>query len=514
MRSSGRRRSKRRGQDEDSGDSGSEDADRTWRPNIPRRSRNANPNYRVDLQGDDFLENEGSRPSRTRSRPPRSMLAVFDHVKVITVTSRINGEARVTTLPSNDEAQATPLHYRGKGRGKPDQGRRPTKTARGLASNPIVIEDDEEVQDEDDNKHDGEEEEVNAVTKGTILSWLIDMKVVNENEKVRCLDNKSGRQLGEGAIFSEGIKCDCCKEIFTVSRFPVHLGHDDAFKPYERIFVSRKNVSLIMCQVEAWNKQTMPTRLGYQHIMPPHGIRDHYDDTCMICADGGTLICCERCPSTYHPKCLLMEEVPQGEWQCPHCSCRFCNGVGVDGKPLLTCFQCQQRYHRGYCGNPEMEMHLNHFSIPFCGPSCLEIYWKLEQMIGQRQQIGKDMSWSLLRRMDEGPGPFIQDAYLRTKTNSKIVIAAKTMAQAFHSIIDRYCRIDTIKSVVYNCGSNFPRVNFNGFYTAVLEFKDEIISVASIRIHGQSTAEMPFIATSRGWRRRGMCRLLFTAIES
>lgn len=62
MRSFVSRRTNRRGQDED--------ANWTWRLNIPWRSINAHPNYRVDLQGDDFLENEGSLPLRTGSRPP------------------------------------------------------------------------------------------------------------------------------------------------------------------------------------------------------------------------------------------------------------------------------------------------------------------------------------------------------------------------------------------------------------------------------------------------------------
>ena len=44
---------------------------------------------------------------------------------------------------------------------------------------------------------------------------------------------------------------------------------------------------------------------------------------CRICKDGGDLLCCDTCPSSYHAYCLspALEEVPEGEWNCPRCCC-------------------------------------------------------------------------------------------------------------------------------------------------------------------------------------------------
>ncbi|KAF2292083.1 hypothetical protein GH714_009310 [Hevea brasiliensis] len=56
--------------------------------------------------------------------------------------------------------------------------------------------------------------------------------------------------------------------------------------------------------------------------------------------------------------------------------------------------------------------------------------------------------------------------------------------------------------------SKLRRLNFHGFYAIVLHRGDEIVSVATVRIHGLKAAEMPLVATPFQYRRQGMCRLL------
>jgi len=47
-------------------------------------------------------------------------------------------------------------------------------------------------------------------------------------------------------------------------------------------------------------------------------------DTCLVCQDGGELICCdgEGCVNSYHLHCIGLEEIPTGEWYCPECLSR------------------------------------------------------------------------------------------------------------------------------------------------------------------------------------------------
>uniref|UniRef100_A0A8C2Q1U3 Chromodomain helicase DNA binding protein 5 n=1 Tax=Cyprinus carpio TaxID=7962 RepID=A0A8C2Q1U3_CYPCA len=50
---------------------------------------------------------------------------------------------------------------------------------------------------------------------------------------------------------------------------------------------------------------------------------DDHMEFCRVCKDGGELLCCDTCPSSYHIHCLNppLPEIPNGEWLCPRCMC-------------------------------------------------------------------------------------------------------------------------------------------------------------------------------------------------
>ncbi|KAM3591284.1 uncharacterized protein V6R79_026058 [Siganus canaliculatus] len=58
------------------------------------------------------------------------------------------------------------------------------------------------------------------------------------------------------------------------------------------------------------------------HAGPEEEDDDHME-FCRVCKDGGELLCCDTCTSSYHIHCLNppLPEIPNGEWLCPRCTC-------------------------------------------------------------------------------------------------------------------------------------------------------------------------------------------------
>ncbi|VYS45083.1 unnamed protein product [Arabidopsis thaliana] len=352
--------------------------------------------------------------------------------------------------------------------------------------------------------------------KRTLLSWLIESGVVQLRQKVQYMRRRGAKVMLEGWITREGIHCDCCSKILTVSRFEIHAGSKSC-QPFQNIYLE-SGASLLQCQVRAWNMQKDATNLAL-HQVDTDG-DDPNDDACGICGDGGDLICCDGCPSTYHQNCLGMQVLPSGDWHCPNCTCKFCDAAvasgGKDGNfiSLLSCGMCERRYHQ-LCLNDEAHKVQSFGSASsFCGPKCLELFEKLQKYLGVKTEIEGGYSWSLIHRVDTDSDTNSQMSAQRIENNSKLAVGLAIMDECFLPIVDRRSGVNLIRNVLYNCGSNFNRINYTGFYTAILERGDEIISAASLRFHGMQLAEMPFIGTRHIYRRQGMCRRLFDAIES
>jgi hypothetical protein len=150
----------------------------------------------------------------------------------------------------------------------------------------------------------------------------------------------------------------------------------------------------------------------------------------------------------------------------------------------------------------------------FCGKYCKEIFIGLRTHVGTDNILDNELSWSILRCNSDGQKLHsVQRIAYLAECNTKLAVALTLLEECFIRMVDPRTGVDMIPHVLYNKGSNFARVDYQGFYTVILEKGDEILCVASIRVHGTKAAELPFVATSVDYRRQGMCRILMNIIE-
>uniref|UniRef100_A0A182M3N8 PHD finger protein 12 n=1 Tax=Anopheles culicifacies TaxID=139723 RepID=A0A182M3N8_9DIPT len=84
--------------------------------------------------------------------------------------------------------------------------------------------------------------------------------------------------------------------------------------------------------------------------------RGHNNDTCDSCKEGGALLCCDRCPSSFHLGChdppLSEHEIPYGQWVCHTCKCKSATNMdeslGTSGKLRL---RDRSLSHKSYNSN-------------------------------------------------------------------------------------------------------------------------------------------------------------------
>ena len=72
------------------------------------------------------------------------------------------------------------------------------------------------------------------------------------------------------------------------------------------------------------------------------------DETCAVCGSGGTLICCDNCPLSYHLGCAQppLKKVPKKKWLCQICS-------GEDSKTGKIKFLAAPKSKYGVCIAPD-----------------------------------------------------------------------------------------------------------------------------------------------------------------
>lgn len=142
----------------------------------------------------------------------------------------------------------------------------------------------------------------------TIMSWLIDCKMVREEEEVFYMNGSKEGATKAGRIRRRGIVCDCCQKEMSVWAFEKHAGSERK-NPYGHIYVVRTSTCLLDYQTSAWDESKEQGRRQTEPFVPKETASDKNDDACIICGDGGALICCDKCPSTFHPHCMNMEVI-------------------------------------------------------------------------------------------------------------------------------------------------------------------------------------------------------------
>ncbi|PKA66905.1 chromodomain-helicase-DNA-binding protein 4 [Apostasia shenzhenica] len=180
----------------------------------------------------------------------------------------------------------------------------------------------------------------------TVLSWLIGKGGVLPRDKVIYIRKRDCRIMKEGCIYHDGIRCRCCQEVFTLSEFEAHAG-EKTCSPFSSVIL-RDGRSLLDC-LKQMICDFRPKE--FQHARLKGNYSDFETDyVCTVCLDGGTLLLCDLCPSAFHPTCVGLECVPEGNWFCPSCRCGIC-GVSefncdtehVSENSGIYCDQCERQ---------------------------------------------------------------------------------------------------------------------------------------------------------------------------
>lgn len=349
----------------------------------------------------------------------------------------------------------------------------------------------------------------------TVLSWLINSGNISLNEVVQYRNTKDDTVVKDGFVTWDGILCRCCDTVLSVSEFKSHAGFR-LNRPCLNLFME-SGKPFTLCQLEAWSAEYKARKSPTPTARVDES--DENDDSCGLCGVEGELICCDNCPSTFHRACLYEQELPEGSWYCSQCTCLICGDLVNDKEPSespnsITCYQCEHKYHE-ICLKEKGIKAGEASDIQFCGEECYKVYSGLHSRVGHMNLISDGFAWTLLRCIhgDKKNYSALRFVALKAECNLKLAVALTIMEECFLPMVDARTGIDMIPHVLYNWGSRFARLNYHGFYTVVLEKNDVLLSVASIRIHGASVAEMPLIATCSRYRRQGMCRHLMNAIE-
>ncbi|GJU74633.1 zinc finger, RING/FYVE/PHD-type, acyl-CoA N-acyltransferase, Jas TPL-binding domain protein [Tanacetum coccineum] len=132
---------------------------------------------------------------------------------------------------------------------------------------------------------------------------LIENNIVKRGARVSYLSRKDGRVLKRGRFYEDGIKCDCCDEMFLLTKFETHAGSTN-HRPAANIFFD-DNRSISDC--EAQLESVLPADV--KSTKSSHCVsstNDEYSCACWLCHQGQDhdLIKCVQCERHFHLSCI------------------------------------------------------------------------------------------------------------------------------------------------------------------------------------------------------------------
>ncbi|KAF8642177.1 hypothetical protein HU200_067440 [Digitaria exilis] len=381
--------------------------------------------------------------------------------------------------------------------------------------------------------------------KFTVLTCLIHAGFLSHGEKlfyvVPAGAHNHKQQVVSGAVTSTGVHCSCCDALVTLPVFAAHAAAASASvaaaasssaAPWDKLLLVSGH-SLLRRMQEAWISLRQDKLLQDKRRRSKKNIKDSSDDACGVCADGGELLCCDTCPSTFHPECLAIEvsislthslfvflfsiilhtyvlidaadgQVPEGSWACHYCRCMLCM-ANDHHAGLSTCQGCTAKCKHLSSSLPrfflfyflrffaEDELMSGLLLDLLCRSSALpSLYAQLSDMIGVMNPTQDGFSWSLLKIQKDA-----QDMPLVLENNLKLAVALGVLNECFNPVKDRRTKIDMLHQAVYSLGSEFKRLSYEGFYTIILEKDSEIISVALLRSYSHSLFFIPLFNFKR-----------------
>ncbi|CAN0905697.1 Increased DNA methylation 1 [Linum grandiflorum] len=305
-----------------------------------------------------------------------------------------------------------------------------------------------------------------------------------------------------GILKRDGIHCRCCNKCYTLTGFESHSG-SKKHRPAASIFLEDgKSLS------EYYGKILKKRRKGSrkkksEELEEENGKKDSNDLICSVCRDVGDLLCCDNCPSSFHHTCVGLEKLPDGDWFCQFCCCDICGQLDSNDQ-LLSCDHCQLKFHGGCLRKEGFFSERSQKQNWFCSVECGTVFSGLEELVGKPISVGEDdLTWTLLRSSEEES----------SETTAKLNSAIDVLHECFEPFKDEFSGTDMVEDLTFSKKSDLQRLNFQRFYTIVIQRRGEVMSSANVRILGKMMAEMPLIGTRFRYRGQGLCRVLVNELE-